>query len=201
VAEATAYHPRVSEQGARDLELVRRAIAGNDGSLREMIEQIDQAARWCLAEIGARAPAVRGRAPDLLQRFHLSLLENDHRALKSFEGRASLQTWIRVVATRFFLREAKGGPKESPEGDALLEVSDASDSPERVAERRSTMDSVRKALADLEDRDRLLLQLLYEQDVAAPEAGKILGLTASGVRMRKQRLLRKLAKRLRELAP
>ena len=145
----------MSEQGARDLELVRRALAGDDGSRRELVDRIDRSARSCLHEI--RSPGVRGREQDLLQRFQLAMLENDHRALKSFEGRASLHTWIRVSATRFFLRQVRNSPRESPEGEDILEVSDPSDSPEKLAERRSIANTVRSALADLDDEDRLLV--------------------------------------------
>jgi RNA polymerase sigma factor (sigma-70 family) len=60
---------------------------------------------------------------------------------------------------------------------------------------------VREVVRTLDDPDRLLLQLIYEQELDATGVAKILGLTPSGVRMRKQRLLAKLVEKLRDLAP
>lgn len=185
-----------------DLALVRRAISGEEEASRELTTRVERVAKGCLSDLAARSPAVRGEEQDLLQRFQVMLLEKDMQALRSYQGRASLHTWIRVVASRFFIRRAGRLPKEKPiDALTLDELTDPSESPETHQIRRSESLAVKRVLSDLADEERLLLALLYEQELPAHRVGKMLGLTASGVRMRKQRLLKKLEKRLRGLEP
>lgn len=184
-----------------DLELVRRAVAGDEESMREVTARVQRVARGCLKDFAARVPAVRGHEQDLVQRLQVMLLENDRRVLKTFEGRASLQTWVRVIALRFFIRRAGRLPKETLVGDGeLARVSDPAESADQQLERHSIAQRLRSMVSALDPEDQLLLALLFEQDLPAHEAGRVLGLTAFGVRMRKQRLLQKLSKRLKGAA-
>ncbi len=81
------------------------------------------------------------------------------------------------------------------------EQPDERESAEALQMRKTEIREVRSAIANLPSQDRLLLAMVFEQGLPAREIGQSLGLTPSGVRMKKQRLLRKLAKRLKGLWP
>ena len=185
---------------SEDLKLVQRAVAGDEQASHALSERIERTARLCLRDLASRSPALRGHEQDLAQQLHMMLLENDKRALRSYQGRASLTTWLNIVAKRFFIRCAQQLPRETLSDVVHLhDRPDPSDSPERRQERRAQAEAVQDALSDLSDEDQLMLALLFEQEAPASEVGKLLGLTASGVRMKKLRLLRQLAKRLKKL--
>lgn len=183
-----------------DLAIVESVIRGEAGAHDLFLEKTQRVVDACFANLAARSPWLRNDEADLKQRFQLMLLEGDYRVLRTFEGRAQLSTWIHVIALRFFRRQA-GVIKSRPPNAEPIEVEDPAENAETRQLRRAEIARVREVLHTLEDSDRLLLQLLYEQELDATAAGKILGLTPSGVRMRKQRLLSKLVEKLKDLAP
>lgn len=182
----------------RDLELVRAVLDGDEVAFARLRRQIDKVVRSCLGQVVATAPWLRQHEADLLAAFDLLLVEDGHRTLQRYAGRAALTTWIHVIALRFFRRQAgrikarsfaplEGEPDRvdpGPDAEALLA---------REGERAS----VRAATRALPAEDQLLLGLFYEQGMNASQVAKVLGITASGVRMRKARLLARLAEVLK----
>ena len=49
----------------------------------------------------------QGKKEELITEFYLYLSENDWNNLRKFEFRASLNTWLTVVAQRFFKKNTK----------------------------------------------------------------------------------------------
>jgi RNA polymerase sigma factor (sigma-70 family) len=191
---------RTAAPPSGDLELIRRVIEGDPDGHRAFIERIDPIVGRCLsnARIGA-PPWVAEMEEDLRQQFELMLIDHDCRVLRSFGGRATLTTWIYVVATRFFrhqLRRIRSERERFTLAVSLSELPDPTESVETAHIRRTEVGQVKQAVAGLEERDRLLLALTYEQELTAEEIGRLLGLKAAGVRMRKKRLLARLAERL-----
>ena len=187
---------------AEDLALVHRAVSGNTEAARALVDRIERRFRARARRMHTRAPWLRPYEDDLLQRFLVRLLQNDHRDLKSYAGQGPLDAWIGVVASRFLLRQA-GILRPKPEATPheARAIADPRESPEDAVARRATVEAVSQALTDLSDTDRALLALLYEQEVPAHVVGRLLGLSASGVRMRKMRLLKTLARKLKHLSP
>lgn len=188
---------------AEDLALVQKVIAGDNDAHQLFMEQTQKIARKCFKNVRRRSPWLSQEEADLQQRFWLMLLENDRRVLQTYSGQSRLSTWLYVLATRFFQRQA-GQLKRLAnvmEPQPAQEPRDERESAETIQMRKTEIREVRSALARLPSQDRLLLAMFFEQDLAAHEIGQSLGLTPSGVRMKKQRLLKKLAKRLRGLWP
>ncbi len=188
---------------AEDLALVQKVIAGDNDAHQLFMEQAQKIAQKCFANVRRRSPWVSQEEADLLQRFWLMLLDKERRVLRTYSGQARLTTWLYVLATRFFQREAGQLKRLNNALDSKTsqEPLDERESAETTQMRRTEIREVRNALARLPSQDRLLLAMLFEQDLPAHEIGQTLGLTPSGVRMKKQRLLKKLAKRLKGLWP
>lgn len=185
---------------ADDLALVARAAKGEERAQRTVVQRMTAVFRARAVYVKRRAPWIASHEDDLLQRFQMYLFAEDGRRLSGWSGEASFEGWIGVIATRFLLRQAgRLRPDKEVDPESVAEPRDSGDSPETRAIRSSTAGAVQDALRDLSDQDRTLLALLFEQDVPAHAAGKLLGISPSGVRMRKSRLLEKLAKKLRHL--
>ena len=186
---------------AEDLALIQRVIAGDQAAHRIFMEHTGRITRKCLANVRGRCPWIQAEEADLLQRFTLMLLENDHRVLRSYAGQSRLTTWIYVIATRFFQRQAGKLKREEVALEPGRDQPDEAESAETLQMRKAQIQGVRKVLSALSPQERLMLTMTYEQGLPAHEVGKMMGLTESGVRMKKQRLLKKLAKRLKGLWP
>ena len=180
-----------------DEALVRAVVAGDAGAYARLWRRIGRIVGRCLADTAALAPWVARHEPDLRQGFELMLVEDDYRVLRTFDGRARLTTWVHVVARRWFRRRAATLRRlELSPLDALGDrAADADERPDRSFARRERIDRVRAVIATLAPADRLLLALYYEQGLDASAIGPMLGISPSGVRMRKARLLAELAGR------
>ncbi|MEZ4467573.1 MAG: sigma-70 family RNA polymerase sigma factor [bacterium] len=173
-----------------DLDLVSRALAA-DAEARVALEaRVRQVALAC-----TRGAVGVVEAADLAQSLLLALFEDDARLLQSYAGRAALTTWLTAIARRQVWRalrraERERGLAEDPVAPA------ANPDPERAALSQATIAGVRGVLAGLPQEDQLLLGLLVEQELPAHVVAETLGISPDGVRMRKMRLLRRLAKTL-----
>ncbi len=181
-----------------DRDLVAAVVAGEPGAYERLRERVARVVSGCLANVTGAAPWLRRHEPDLRQGFELMLVADDFRVLRSFAGRSALTTWIHVLATRYFRRQAgRLRAREAPlvEGTLPERVEAAEASPEAARLRREREELARAMVASLPDRDQVLLAMIYEQGLDSVEVARALGLSASGVRMRKARLLERLARR------
>lgn len=189
---------------AGDRLLVERAIRGDSGAFDALRRHIEPAVRRCLARVIKAWPEVAGEAEDLRQALEVHLVEHDARVLRSYRGEASLDTWVHAVATRFFFRRASRWTAKSralrSEGEVDT-LSTEDDSPEQSTLRNQRRRRVRAALDACSDDERLLYAMLFEQGVDAVRLADALGTKPSTIRMRKKRLLDKLARRLEGLWP
>ncbi|MEQ9498554.1 MAG: sigma-70 family RNA polymerase sigma factor [Deltaproteobacteria bacterium] len=182
----------MGDSADRDLQLVRRALAGDEPASEAVNDALRAAAEQAVRAVGARSAVIRKNEQDLLQNFLVHTLDRERRTLASYAGRAPFASWVRVIASRFFVRQA--GRERSHVDLALVpEAADDAPSPEAAVETRSLLERLAPAVGALPPNDRLLLSLLFEQELNASQAAKILGVGATGVRMRKKRLLERLA--------
>lgn len=75
-------------------------------------------------------------------------------------------------------------------GEAL--IPDEGDSPAEICARAEEKEALAAALADLPERERLVLSLYYREDLTLKEIGEILGITESRVSQIRSRTLRAL---------
>jgi RNA polymerase sigma factor (sigma-70 family) len=150
-----------------------------------------------LRVFGDRDGAMDGYALVLEQ-----LRANNFSRLRHFiaDGRSEFSTWLLVVAQRICLDEqrrrygrprfANNGDLESPNRQArrrltnligaeidLSELADtSSNNPESIVRGKQIHDAVESALGKLEPRERLMIKLRFEDDVAMPDIARALDL-------------------------
>lgn len=139
---------------------------------------------------------------DLHANIFMAFIEDDFRRLREFEGRnqCTLRSWIRMIAIRKTidrlrkkapkqismeqLQEHKGFEPANTEDDALaqlLQVEDASRTPE-----------LSLLIAELSDKDQLLLRLFLVDKLKANEVARALNASVGAIYTRKTRLIERL---------
>ena len=132
--------------------------------------------------------------PDLVQSFYLSLTEQNGKRLKSFDGRrkCSLSSWLRVVATRHVLQEARRRKKKRTESfDAIgeealthgLESSrpDGPPDPREQAISAELTQCVEEVISKLPERFRLVYSLYYGDEFTVDEITERLRITKNHI--------------------
>lgn len=192
---------RLSQREA-DLRLVRQVVEGAAGALPSLEARVGSVVGGCLGR-ALRGYSLEAHRDDLAQSFSLFLLEQDGRVLRTYRGEAALTTWIQAVATRYFRAEVRklrnAASRTRPLDDIAAPAEDQTLNPEEAGTRRQREDAVRRALADLDEEDRLLLALTYVDEAPSRVVGQAMGLSPTGVRMRKKRLFERLARRLEDV--
>jgi RNA polymerase sigma factor (sigma-70 family) len=178
-----------------DLTLVHAVLAGDTHAASALYALVGGAAR----QVAARLNLARARPPfdtdDLAQTVHQQLFHSEARALRRYTGESALSTWLYTIAYRHALRALRVAPivTHAPEPKPST--------PDKMVARKQTVAKVREVIETLPEGERLLIQMLFEDELSAPAAGRLLGISAEGARMRKMRLLRRLADRLKGLWP
>jgi RNA polymerase sigma-70 factor, ECF subfamily len=171
---------------ADESALVAALRAGDEQAFMDLVEAYTPGMRR-LALTFVRTPAV---ADDVVQEAWLGVL----RGLDRFEGRSSLRTWIyRIVAniarTRA-VKEARSAPFSSFGDEAAVD-------PERFVDRRwseppepwrAVLDAearalVDRAVAELPDQQRLVIQLRDVEGFGADEVCNVLELSETNQRV------------------
>lgn len=191
-------HPPEVDSPSDDLALVHRLRDGDEAAYTLIRGQIERVFAQVWARSRRRLGGVSGHQADLLQSLELFLVKDGYRVLGSYRGEARFSTWLFAVATRFLLREAAKLEKRAHQerGDPDLNAVDLRPDPEAHAVQNAERTRVRRVVDGLAEDDQLLVRLLFEQGLDATQAGRVLGLRPSAVRMRKQRLLRRLQTQL-----
>jgi RNA polymerase sigma-70 factor (ECF subfamily) len=134
----------------------------------------------------------------------LALLRRDRALLRRYDDRFRVSTYLGVICrteVNRFLRRA--GRQPLPLAPEAAEPAAAGPSPlERLAasEREAALGQLRAALADMPERDRLLLTLRYLEDLDYRTIAAAVGLSADSVGQLLHRAKRRLARAVPALA-
>lgn len=108
-----------------------------------------------------------------------------HRSLESFEGRASISTWVYRIARNVALNQQRYARRRWRERDhdELDDERDADPShdPAEQAERRDAWHTLARLLALIPEARREVLVLADVEDLPAPEIAEILGIPLNTV--------------------
>jgi RNA polymerase sigma-70 factor (ECF subfamily) len=173
-----------------DLELVRRAKAGELDAFEVLTSRYEQR----VYSLALRLLRHEQDAEDVTQQTFLSALEH----LAGFRGEASFSTWLLRIATHAALkviRKKKGlstvsleEATEAAEGTDSIPhpeyIADWRDSPEQLAERNETRRLLDEALAQLDEKHRLVFLLRDVEGFSVKEAAEALGLSEANVKVR-----------------
>ena len=148
-----------------------------------------------------------GEVEDIYNSIFLSLIENDYKKLRQFEGRGgcSLSSWIRLISVRGtidFLRGRKNHlslDEENETARPLIEtLSDDNDSAEKKIERFETEQALRNAIDELPVSDKFFITLYYEKELSDEETAGIMNVSVNTIYSKKNRIREKIKKILVE---
>jgi RNA polymerase sigma factor (sigma-70 family) len=160
-----------------------------------VLPSIDDAIRWAYLRYQGRI--CQNELDDLSQQIILSLLEDNCRRFRSFNGRSSFKTWLQTVVDHhiynyFNSRKQIESLDEVDEGS--LTYSPLLDQGIVTAQRRKLLFS---ALRNLNQEERLLYQLWFLSELDAKEIAAIFRTEVKIIYKRKQTLFLKLTRLVR----
>ena len=164
------------------------------GDARAWAEFVERAAPLIYSAIYALLRIRRGRADEheaaeMFQQVCLRLIEHDYRLLRGYDPtRAALSTWLTIIARSTALDALRRARQETVALDDETEVA----APEPVDATPITELIPQHVLTA---RQRLVLQLLWDQGAEVEEVAALLGVDAQTVRSTKH----KAVERLRDL--
>jgi RNA polymerase sigma-70 factor (ECF subfamily) len=173
-----------------DADLIARARAGDRAALELLLEQIAPLAH----RYGLRMCRHEADAEEVLQDTLLGVASH----LDQFEGRASLSSWVFMLARSACARRRRG-LKNRPHAsiDEREELPAEERSPESQAADRQLRGAVESALDRLTEEQREVLLLRDMEGLSAPEVAEALGLEVQAVKSRLHRARAALREALR----
>jgi RNA polymerase sigma-70 factor (ECF subfamily) len=193
---------------AQERELLDRLISGEGGAWRELMDRygalVAHAVRSTFLRVLKQAePAF---VDDTVQAVWLSLCADGCRRLRQFESKASLSTWLTVLATRKALdalrtERRKGSFRQirlDDEDRDLLRELEAPEAGEGVP--FEDVLSLRDAVERLPDEDRLILKMYYFDGLSYRSIAAALGIGVEAVSAALGRARTRLKESLKEQA-
>ncbi len=173
-----------------DTELVRRAKAGDLEAFEALTTRYEQR----VFSLAMRVLRQEQDAEDVTQQTFLSVLEN----LSGFRGEASFATWLFRIATHAALkviRKRKGlktiSLEEATEGQDGVDsvphpefIADWRQSPEQLVQKREIQRLLDEALANLDEKHRLVFLLRDVEGLSVKETAEALGLSEANTKVR-----------------
>ena len=158
-------------------------------SRRALADLHEGAFGWALSLTGYDAQA----AEDVMQQAYLALVDGSAR----FDGEASLKTWLYAVirnsARRHQRRHRQEARREAPMGDA--EFVDDGQSAE-ADEPQTQWPALRRAITELPDRQRQVLELVIDAEFTVEEAAGVMGVSVGSARTHYHRAKQTLRRQL-----
>lgn len=176
-----------------DRDLARRCADGDARAWEEFVRTYRPVMRAAAARHRTRtAPDPAVGPDDVAADLLAELVRDGGKTLREYEGRASLSTWVWVLARRRAgrVRAARLGT------DAVPRAEDPSPGPAEHAQIREEIERLREGMERLPPRDRMILSLAYLRDWTAFEISTLLRVPVPHVRV----LLQRARDRLRESA-
>lgn len=185
-----------------DSELVRRSKAGDLAAFEELTTRHERQ----VFTIASRIVQNTHDAEDVTQQAFLSAVEH----LANFREEASFATWLNRIATHAALkiiRKRKGlntvsleeATEPSDDGDTIPHpefIADWRQSPEQLVHQNETRQLLDDALAQLDEKHRLVFVLRDVEGLSVRETADTLGLSEANVKVRLLRARLQLRERL-----
>lgn len=185
---------------ASEAEIVRRAKRGDEQAFVEIIQR-HQNMVYRLAYRMVRRPM---DAEDIAQQVFAKIFY----ALKKFNSRSSLSTWIYRIAlneTYDYLRKLKTR-KVVYQGDMSEKLADSAEPPQlwdgrpaRVASRAEQRDYLMKLLQHVSEQERLLLFQKEVEGLTISELSELTGINPNTIKVKLFRARKKLVKAARTM--
>jgi RNA polymerase sigma-70 factor (ECF subfamily) len=174
-----------------DTEDRRLALAARSGDEVAFARLVERYAARVYAVVAGHVG--RAEAEDAAQEVFVRA----HRGLAGFAGEAKLSTWIFRIATNVGLSRAgaRRGPGPLPKGTDL-DVPASGPAPDEAAAREERRAAVRRAVAELPERERAVAVLRAFEGLAFDEIARVLGIPRATAESRMARARERLRERL-----
>jgi RNA polymerase sigma-70 factor, ECF subfamily len=186
-----------------DYELVQRLVRGEAGAWRKLVLRFE---RLVLARVVATANELNqalatADAEDLCAEVFSRLVADDFAALRRFEGRSTLSTWLSVITRRVVARRlaaVRSDPSRNSVDEVPLASLAAVGSPEPWAAMVSAEDHARLAegIAGLAERQQELARLHYVEGRSYREISQRLAMPMNSIGPTLARIQEKLRKHM-----
>ena len=143
-----------------------------------------------------RSSTPEDSSEDIFQDVFLSLVNDEFFQLRRFRGDngCTLTSWLRMIAVRRTIDHLRKASKPAdPVGEMLLYR--AADEPDDKGI-DDQFQRLTRAIAKLQSRERVIIDLLFRQDFSAQDVASILQLSLGAVYTQKSRILTKLRQTL-----
>ncbi|HAK88363.1 MAG: hypothetical protein A2077_06865 [Nitrospirae bacterium GWC2_46_6] len=178
-----------------EAKMMSETAEGNLSAFREIVELY----RKPLMNFIARFIGDKAEAEDITQEVFLRVFK----AAKNYKPKAKFKTWLFKIAINYCLNEIRA-TKNGPQFVDLFQLNEAgfvavapdSYSPEKAFETRELGDILRKAIANLPEKQRTALLLQKYEDFSYDEISRIMGCSVSAIESLIQRARQNLKKAL-----
>jgi RNA polymerase sigma-70 factor (ECF subfamily) len=171
---------RVTALAAQHDALVRACLASAPGAWDEFVGTFAGLFGFVVDRTSAqqRVPVAAGERDDMVAEILLELLRNDAAALRAFAGRASLPTYLVVIARRVAVRSLQRtrDRRPTPVGDAMQAV-DPHDAAGALADR----EAVEALLETLDETEARLVRLHHLEARSYGEISRLTGLPVGSI--------------------
>lgn len=163
-----------------DRELVRRCVAGEQGSLDEFVRRTRSAIlRGAAVALRKFRAGDKDTLDNVHQQVYVELLRDNHRTLKTFRAESDLEGWVSVIALRTAYRLMRERKPEASLPELLPPA--PTPAPGETAERGEFLNRLDAAFRRLEPREAALLRLSYYEKMSYKEISAALNLPMNSV--------------------
>lgn len=164
-------------------DLVRRCLRREPGSWEELLADFREA---IAAAAGAALQRATGAAPaddveSAVSATLTALVDNDSAALRAWQGRASLATYLRVIATRVALNLARTERRRGSLRFRPLDHAGDPEAPAPLVDEPPDLAGLRRAIERLPPRDRLLVSLFHLDGASYRQIAAVAGMPLNAV--------------------
>lgn len=185
-----------------DRRLVARLIEREPQAWQEFLTRYE---RLIVARIAAACREVNIEPrPEFIEECSAELtsllFHNDLAALRRFEGRAKLSTWLSVIIRRCTLGIIKRRRRQAVQPDSRFDIAAIPDSRESPSDPEQSA-RLQACLAQLSPKDREILHLQFDEQLSYAAIGERLGIAENSVGPklhRAQKRLKKLMSRVKD---
>lgn len=174
-----------------DAELVRRAKAGELPAFEELVTRYEER----VYNLAYRMLANQHDAEDVTQQTFINALEH----LPDFREESSFYTWLMRIASHAglkIIRKRQGLPTEPLEIPHPEFIATWKESPAQLAQQNETGRLIESALAELDEKHRLVFLLRDVEGLSVQETAEATGLSEANVKVRLLRARLQLRERL-----
>lgn len=179
----TTPRENASASSLEDDKLVARAVAGDQGAYKSLMEKYETPLFFHLLKMVKDKEQVR----DLVQEAFMKAFDN----LESYNTNYAFSTWLYRITTNHaidYLRKKKlqttsiDEPVKTKEGEMNIQLEDEHSGTDRKIIRKQRSDIIHEAIEDLPDKYRVVIKLRHFEELSYDEISEQLDLPLGTVK-------------------